>query len=168
MAHLFISHASPDRPFALRLASTLRQLGHLVWIDIHDIGVGESIPHRLAEAIERVDYLIVVLSKCSAASSWMEREWHAKYWDEVEQRCSLVLPVVLEDCRIPLFLRSKRYADFRSEYAVGFAQLAIELHGGYRTAAQSAIEGHIWNSETRVQPVDSPGLFSALTFLLRS
>ncbi len=165
MAHLFISHASPDRAFAIRLASTLQQLGHLVWIDMHDIGVGESIPHRLAEAIERADYLIVVLSKYSAASSWIEREWHAKYWDEVKQRCSLVLPVVLEDCHIPLFLRPKRYADFRSEYAVGLAQLAIVLHAGTHTTTQSAIECQAWSLQTRVQPVDSQSLVSCKTSL---
>ncbi len=128
MPNIFISHASPDRAFALRRARSLTHLGHAVWVDAQQIQVGDSIPQRVAEAIERADYLIVVLSKHSAASSWSEHEWQAKYWDEVACRTTFVLPVLREDCVIPLFLRPKRYADFRSEYAVGVAQLAIMLH----------------------------------------
>ena len=132
MTSIFISHASPDRAFALRLASSLEQLGYSVWVDAQKIRVGEAIPQRVAEAAERADYLVVVLSRHSAASSWSEHEWSAKYWEELAQRRTCVLPVLLEDCAIPFFLRPKRYADFRSEYAVGLAQLAIALHEGTR------------------------------------
>ncbi len=40
MASLFISYASPDRSFALRLAGSLEQLGHVAWIDTQKIRVG--------------------------------------------------------------------------------------------------------------------------------
>ncbi len=70
----------------------------------------------------------MVLSHHSADSSWCEHEWYAKYWEEVASRQTLVLPVLLDDCPLPFFLRPKRYADFRLEYAIGLAQLAITLH----------------------------------------
>lgn len=135
MTSIFISHASLDRAFALRLAGNLEQLGHTVWIDAQEIQVGTSIPKAVEEAVDKADYLIVVLSKHSAASSWCEHEWHAKYWDEVITRKTMVLPVVLENCAIPLFLRPKRHADFRSDYAVGLAQLAIVLHESTKLTA---------------------------------
>jgi hypothetical protein len=127
MTSIFISHASPDRPFALRLAHSLTHLGYIVWVDVQQIQVGESIPRRVSEAVERADYLIVVLSKHSVTSVWSETEWQAKYWDELASRQTIVLPVMIDECAIPLFLRPKRHADFRAEYAVGFAQLAITL-----------------------------------------
>ncbi len=130
MASIFISHASPDRRFALRLAASLQELGHTIWIDAREITVGASIVERVEEAVERADYLVVVLSKQSALSIWCQKEWQAKYWDEVVNRQTHILPVLLEDCLIPLFLRPKRYADFRTEYALGLAQLAIALHEG--------------------------------------
>ena len=151
MTSIFISHASPDRAFALRLARSLQQLGHTVWVDAQQIQVGDSIPQRVAKAIESTDYLIVVLSKHSAASSWSEQEWQAKYWDEVVCRQTFVLPVVLEDCVIPLFLRPKRHADFRSEYAVGVAQLAIMLDKHSHVAAEQARIDHCSGSEQDIE-----------------
>lgn len=128
MARIFISHASPDRSFALQLARSLEQLDHVVWIDAQQIQVGDGIPQRIAEAVERADYLVAVLSARSIASAWCEAEWNAKYWEEIVRRQPLVLPVLLETCPIPFFLQPKRHADFRFEYAVGLAQLAIVLH----------------------------------------
>ena len=138
MPSIFISHASPDRPFALRLASSLKHLGHSVWIDTKEIRVGASIPQAVGEAAERAEYLILVVSRHSVASSWCEHEWQAKYWTEVASRQILVLPVLLEECPIPFFLRPKRYADFRSDYALGLAQLALTLD-----QASSTVLGHV-------------------------
>lgn len=64
MSSIFISHASPDRPFALQLARSLEQLDHAVWIDAERIHVGDPIPQRVAQAVARADYLVAVLS-CS-------------------------------------------------------------------------------------------------------
>ncbi|MGI8550045.1 MAG: toll/interleukin-1 receptor domain-containing protein [Dehalococcoidia bacterium] len=128
MASLFVSHASADKAFALRLAHHLRALGHTVWVDAQEIPIGDSIPQRVEEALEHADWLIVVLSQHGTASRWCAHEWRAKYWEEVVTSHTCVLPVLLEDCRIPFFLRPKRCADFRSDYVVGFAQLAIVLH----------------------------------------
>ncbi|MDP9314314.1 MAG: toll/interleukin-1 receptor domain-containing protein [Chloroflexota bacterium] len=128
MASIFISHASLDRSFALRLAGSLKELGHTIWIDAQEITVGESIVQRVEEGVERADYLVVVLSRHASQSAWLQKEWQAKFWSEVVGRQNLILPVLLEDCEIPLFLRPKRYADFRANYAVGLAQLTIALH----------------------------------------
>ena len=44
MASVFVSHASPDKAFALRLARNLRALRHSVWVDAEAIRVGDAIP----------------------------------------------------------------------------------------------------------------------------
>lgn len=128
MLNLFISYASSDRAFALRLAHSLTQLGHTVWVDTVAIQAGDSIPQCVTEAVEQADYLIVVLSKQSVTSAWCAAEWQAKYWDEVVRRQTCVLPVLLEECAVPLFLRPKLHVDFRADYAVGLAQLALTLY----------------------------------------
>lgn len=127
MARLFISYASADRPFVLRLSENLRQAGHTVWVDVHGIRVGQGIPQQVARAVELSDYLILVLSKQSMASSWSEHEWYAKYWQEVTTRRQIILPALLEDCTIPFFLRPKCYADFRTSYEHGLSQLERSL-----------------------------------------
>jgi hypothetical protein len=137
MPNLFISHASADRPFALQLSHSLTQLGHLVWIDVQGIDVGDALVQQIGQAVEMADYLIVVLSKQSAASAWSAHEWQAKYYQEIVSQQTCVLPVLLEECAIPLFLRPKRYADFRADYAVGLAQLAVAL----RTPSSPTLPG---------------------------
>jgi hypothetical protein len=97
-------------------------------MDTLAIQAGDSIPQCVAEAVEQADYLVVVLSKQSAASAWCAAEWQAKYWDEVVRRQTCVLPVLLEECAVPLFLRPKLHVDFRADYAVGLAQLALTLY----------------------------------------
>ena len=150
MTSIFISHASPDRAFALRLAGSLEKLGYTAWVDAREIRVGDAIPQRVAEAVERADYLVVVLSRHSAASSWSEHEWSTKYWEEVARRRPCVLPAVLEECAIPFFLRPKRYADFRSEYAVGLTQLAVALDAGTRAATMQDCSCH-GNAQNEVE-----------------
>lgn len=140
MSDIFISYAAPDRRFALRLAASLTQLGHRVWIDTQAIQAGASIPESVAIAVDQAEYLIVVLSKQSVASSWCAAEWQAKYWDEVVQRQNYVLPVLLEECAVPLFLRPKLHVDFRADYAVGLAQLALSLCQPARIGVHASIE----------------------------
>lgn len=149
MANIFISHASRDRRFALRLAGDLTVLGHMVWIDAQEITVGASIIQRVEEAVEQADYLVVVLSRHTGASAWCQKEWHAKFWSEVVGQQNLILPVLLEDCEIPLFLRPKRYADFRSTYAVGLAQLASALDAA--TTAQLRCKDHGLRAEMKLE-----------------
>ncbi len=129
MARLFISYATANRSFVLRLADGLRALGHHVSLDVQDICAGQGIPQRVAQQVESADFLLAILSKQSVLSSWVEHEWYAKYWEEVTTRQTAVIPVLLEDCTVPFFLRPKRYADFRSNYHQGLAELerALEL-----------------------------------------
>jgi TIR domain len=140
MAAIFISYAVPDSAFALRLANGIELLGHAVWIDQWEIGVGDSLLSRLTEGVDRADYMVVVLSKNARLSSWMEREWQITYGEELVQGRTIILPVVIDDCTIPSFLRHKRFADFRVRYEVGFAQLAITLHS--RRTNESATSYH--------------------------
>jgi hypothetical protein len=56
-------------------------------------------------------------------SSWVEREWQAKYWKEIHENKVMIIPVLLEDCNIPILLQTKKYADFRTDYRDGLETL---------------------------------------------
>ena len=76
----------------------------------------------------------------------------------------MVLPVVLEDCAIPCFLRPKRHADFRGDYAVGVAQLAILLHDHTRArAVRGWSNGGMHNENTSEQHHTEQILLSSIT-----
>lgn len=124
MANVFISYSSSDKDFASRLAGDLEILGHNIWLDEWQIKVGESIPTKIQEGIEKAKYVIVILSPSSIESGWVEKEWQTAYWAEIENKSIVVLPVLYIDCNIPALLRPKKYADFRGKYEIGFAKLS--------------------------------------------
>lgn len=127
MSTLFISHSSKDKTFAQQLASDLRELGHEVWLDEWEIRVGDCIVTKVEEGLLAADYVVLVLSKHSVESGWVEREWKTKYWDEIQSRQTMLLPALLEDCTIPPLLQTKKYADFRDGRRAGLAELAIAI-----------------------------------------
>jgi hypothetical protein len=46
---------------------------------------------------------------------------------ELDERRVLVMPLLLENCEIPMFLREKMYADFRTNFDVGLSKLVDAL-----------------------------------------
>lgn len=125
---IFISHSSIDKGFAKLLCMDLEAKGHVPWLDEWDIQIGESIPEKVYQGLKDADFIIVILSKNSVVSKWVEREWQTKYWSEIEKGKIQVLPLLLQDCEIPELLKTKKYADFRFDFNNGLRSLlsAIE------------------------------------------
>lgn len=128
MANIFISYSLEDEKFARKLAEDLIKLGHEPWFDKWEIKVGECIPSKIEHGVSGADYVIIILSPSSVESTWVEKEWKIKYWDEIERNETLVLPVLIEDCEIPSLLKIKKYADFRTNYPIGLVDLASSIN----------------------------------------
>jgi len=124
---VFLSHSSKDKQFVNRIATDLAKLNIAPWLDSWHIRAGESIPQKISIGIKNSECVVVFLSKNAISSHWVEREWQAKYWDEIERNQVLVIPALLEDCEIPQLLRAKKYADFRKDYDEGFRELLLAL-----------------------------------------
>ena len=67
--------------------------------------------------------MLIILSKNSVASEWCKKELNSGLMRELEEKRVLVLPCVIDDCEIPLFLREKLYADFRKNPDEAFRQV---------------------------------------------
>jgi hypothetical protein len=117
---IFISYSHADKAFATRLAAQLVKHRTHVWIDEWELKVGDSIVDRIQEAVQSATALLVILSRASVASEWCKKEMSAGLLRELEEKRVVVLPVLVEDCEIPLFLRGKLYADFRTDPDSGF------------------------------------------------
>ncbi|MEM8715085.1 MAG: toll/interleukin-1 receptor domain-containing protein [Cyanobacteria bacterium P01_G01_bin.4] len=123
MARIFISYSSLDNQTARKLAKDLEHYGHEIWFDEWSIQVGQCIPTEISEGIENSDFILLLLSKTSVESSWVDKEWKSAYWDEVNEQSISILPILLETCEIPRLLKTKRYANFEKSYAIGFHEL---------------------------------------------
>lgn len=129
---VFISHSSADKQFVRGLAVDLSATGMQPWLDEWEILGGESIVEKVGVGIEDADLMIVVLSQHAISSRWVENEWQAKYWTEVNERRVAVIPVLVEECKVPTLLRTKKYVDFRDDYALGLELLVKSIVGLYR------------------------------------
>jgi len=112
---IVISYAHEDSKFVDYLAANLFKNRVPVWVDRWELRVGDSILRRIESAMQEADALLVVLSKSSVESEWCKKELSAGLIRELEEKSVFVLPVIIEDCSIPLFLKEKKYADFRKD-----------------------------------------------------
>jgi hypothetical protein len=63
---------------------------------------------------------------------------------ELGEKRVLILPVLVEDCEIPIFLREKMYADFRGKFADGVKPL-VEALARVTNPDQGRIRSDEWN-----------------------
>jgi hypothetical protein len=112
MASVFLSHSSRDKFFARKLAETLAASGVQVWIDEAELRVGDSLITKISEAIQQADFVAAILSHNSVQSNWVRKELELALTQEIAGRRVKVLPILMEKCEIPDFLRDKVYADF--------------------------------------------------------
>lgn len=141
MPAVFLSHSWKDKFFARKLADSLRRHGIDVWIDDAELGIGDSLVEKISQALGKADYVAAILSRNSVQSDWVQKELYIAMTEEIAGRRVKVLPILLESCEIPVFLRDKLYADFTdpSSFDRSLAQLLRAL-GITETVSSSSPE----------------------------
>ncbi|MEU6748179.1 toll/interleukin-1 receptor domain-containing protein [Spirillospora sp. NPDC046719] len=143
---IFMSYSHSDSDFVDKLAMQLVQSRVYVWLDRWELQVGDSLLARIESAITAASALLVILSKTSVNSPWCKLEINAGLMRELSEKKVVVLPVVIDDCDIPILLREKRYADFRSDFDAGFRTI-MESIAGVTNAAMSRTEEVSYNTD---------------------
>jgi tetratricopeptide (TPR) repeat protein len=115
MSSIFLSHNHADKPFARRLAQDLQAAGARVWLDEREIKLGDSLIEKIRQGIDEMEYFGAILSKHSVQSRWVQEELDTAMSLQIEGKRIKVLPLVIEDCELPGFLKGKLYADFRNK-----------------------------------------------------
>lgn len=126
-AKIFLSHSSQDKEFVRKLAFDLTKNNVPVWFDEWELKVGDSLNNKIGDGIKESGWLGVIISSNSIKSSWVEKELNAGMASELEKKQVFVLPIVIENCEIPIFLRDKLFADFRADYSFGLKALLGRL-----------------------------------------
>ncbi|MGO9269973.1 MAG: toll/interleukin-1 receptor domain-containing protein [Terriglobia bacterium] len=94
----FISYSSRDDEFARRLQADRQQNKVRGWFAPEELKIGDKFRTRIDESIRVYDKLMVILTKHSIASPWVEEEVEAALEKERKQRGKLVLfPIRLDD-----------------------------------------------------------------------
>jgi hypothetical protein len=120
----FISYSRTNKEFAIKLTKGLRSAGYPVWFDLMDIPTGSRWDDEVEKALRECSIFMIILTPASIASNNVKDE--IGYAIDHGKR---ILPVLLENCDVPLRLRRFQYVDFTSKsFEEGF-ESARELLG---------------------------------------
>ena len=122
-ATAFLSYSRKNKDFALKLQKDLRENQVECWIDTRDISAGKIWDREIEEAIQSCDSLILILSKDSVESD--------NVLDEVYHALGIgknIIPIMIEDCKVPYRLSRYQNIDFSKDYSSGFEILLKNLN----------------------------------------
>jgi hypothetical protein len=93
----FISYSAKDQTFAERLYSDLLGKGVRCWYAPEDLKIGEKIRVGIDESFSVHDKLLLVLTKHSVASEWVENVVETAMEKERRQKRVVLFPIRLDD-----------------------------------------------------------------------
>jgi hypothetical protein len=102
-----VSHSHKDDFFVDELCERLSEQGHETWVDHVDIPGGKHWDEVVEEKLNECDTMIVILSAAGVESHEVKTEW-----SEFKDQGKPIIPIILEECRVPLRLRLLQNIDF--------------------------------------------------------
>lgn len=111
---VFLSYSSLDQAWVARLKGELESHGIRVWLDRNQIRPGDKFLKALEKGIEASDSMAMVVSPGSLDSGWVEEEYSRAMSLAVNGRLRII-PVLLEGCKMPGFLTTRNWVDFRKK-----------------------------------------------------
>ena len=129
VASIFLSHAHEDNDVAHQLTVALAREGVAPWLDAQELYAGEELLARIAQALARVDYFALLLTRAALTKRWVLAETRMALTREIEVGRPKVLILLLEDCEIPVEFRHKLFLDFRGRFDSAVAELVAQVQG---------------------------------------
>jgi len=113
---IFISHNNKDKtriePIAIKLKKMYGE--SRVFYDSWSIQPGEEIIGKMNEGLEDCKFFFLFLSNNSVNSAFVRLEWHTALMKKLTND-SKFIPVLLEDCDIPIILQQIKYIDYHHD-----------------------------------------------------
>ncbi len=146
----FISYSSGDEAFVGHLFKDLQNRGVPCWYAKEHLRTGDRVRSSLERAIRSHDKLLLVLSKHSVRSAWVETEVEAAFDKERRTRRTMVLPIMLDNSVMKTnkpwvaeIRRTRHVADFtrcadRKSYHKSLRRLLMDLIPGDRRRRSGA------------------------------
>ncbi len=93
----FISFSTKDQKFTEKLYADLQASGVRCWFAPHHLNIGAPTVDEIDRQISRLDKRIIVLSKSSLKSRWVEDEVLKAYAEERKRNKRVLLPIRVDD-----------------------------------------------------------------------
>ena len=154
---LFISHSSLDKATVERCLPLLEQCvsmrcPHNIWYDKWSIKAGQDIHQEVERGVAGSSVVLLVLSRHSLQSGWVDKEWRPKHMEEIESGNIKVISVIVDDLpftEMPLFLRAKRTMRLRVDSVEDLKADIEEVAEGLTAAMITSFENQKGKRERR-------------------
>lgn len=108
--YAFISYSTSDESFVKQLAEEIKK-DFPIWIDFWNMDIGDEIPLKIEKGIDGAKLFVLILSKNSLLSRWVQMESHLAYIKLIEDLNFRIVVVHIDDCSVPLRFKPFLYID---------------------------------------------------------
>ena len=108
---IFLSHSSLDVDFTNNLHDLLEQAGFNVWYDEKILTSNTHLLSDLPKYIGNSESFIVILSKNSCDSTWVQDEYGYARELQKNKELKAIIPIVIDDCDLPGFFNNYKWID---------------------------------------------------------
>lgn len=127
---IFLSHSSLDVEFTDKLHGLLEQAGFYVWYDEKKLIPNIQLLLGLSKYIDNSESFIVVLSRNSCNSMWVQDEFGYARELQNKKELNAIIPIVIDDCSIPGFFNNYKWIDCKEGISpVAFFNILAALYG---------------------------------------
>jgi len=126
LGKIFISYSSKDKDFVSKLASEIENQGYSIWLDEKELIAGDYLPKTVGKAIETSKVSIIVLSRHSISSKWVQYEISQATSRMIKGQMRLI-PVLIDDTVMPPELTGLVFVDFRKSFDEGLRKVSTAL-----------------------------------------
>jgi hypothetical protein len=132
---IFISYSHKDNEFVTKLRQSLIGIGNFIWKDDCEITVGDDYYKAIGDAIQNTNFFCIVLSNNSVKSKFVLTELRQAL--TLQKKEKKILPLKVDNCQIPAFLRGIHYANFIDSYEKGISDLLKVLNPKQKVGEES-------------------------------
>ena len=121
---VFLSHSSADREFVTILADTLIHHGVPVWYSDTNILGSQQWHDEIGAALNRCDWMVLVLSPAAVESIWVKRE--VMFALMQSRYAAKIVPIIRKDCdfdKLSWVLSQHQMVDFQDNFENGCKEL---------------------------------------------
>lgn len=94
---IFISYSSRDKEFVKFLTKRLKNENIDFWVDEKDFMPGDKIQNKISQGINKCDKFLLVCSKHSLTSWWVDREFEEALLKESNSKGNVLIPINLDN-----------------------------------------------------------------------
>ncbi|HMU95099.1 MAG TPA: toll/interleukin-1 receptor domain-containing protein [Anaerolineales bacterium] len=122
--NIFMSYSRRETGFVDDLTYRLEKAGFNVWLDFRRLIPGTPWAGQIDKGLRESDVVLLVVSKDSIASQFVELEWR----HVLEYEHKRIILAIFEAVKLPPELKKYEWVDFRGSYEAGLKELIGQLN----------------------------------------